>query len=194
MNAFFLLAVLSIFAATLIIARPLSDLSYPSLFPRGHYSSAPTGSLVVSKSPKADEYSTIQAAVNAVKAQGKGDHSIYINAGIFDEAVFIDEIQGSLTIIGATSKTGSYIDNQVTITHGNSQRNKASNDESATLRVLIDDFKMYYINVINSFGEGAQAVALSAKGSRQAYYGCLFGGFQDQFYPVTVHSFSPNAL
>jgi len=155
--------------ASLITARPLSNLSKTSIFPRGAYSVAPPGSLIVSKTPKVGEYNTIQAAIDAVKIKGPGDHSIYIDAGKYNEAVFVVDVKGSLAIYGATSNTGSYIYNQVTITQG----------KSATLRVHIDDFKMYYVNVVNSFGRGDQAVALSSIGNRQGYYGCLISGFQD---------------
>lgn len=174
--------VLCTIAASTAWAVPLSSSpSHASLLARG-YSSAPAGALVVSKSPRGGEYGTIQAAVDAIKTKGQGDHVIFVNAGTYDEAVFIEENKASsLTIIGVNDgKNGnSYVDNQVTITHGNSQKNKPSNDASATLRVHMDDFKLYNVNVVNSFGQGAQAVALSAKGNRHGYYACSFDGFQD---------------
>lgn len=75
---------------------------------------------------------------------------------------------------------------------------KPSNDETATLRVWTSNFKLYNVNVINSFGKGSQALALSANAAvsgktsphlpyfpiltknqspqGQGYYGCSFEG------------------
>jgi len=38
---------------------------------------------------------------------------------------------------------------------------------------------MYNINVVNSYGIGSQALALSAYGTAQGFYGCSFVGYQD---------------
>lgn len=53
-----------------------------------------------------------------------------------------------------------------------------SNDETATLRVKAANFKLYNVNVNNGYGQGSQAVALSAY-SESGYYGCQVTGFQD---------------
>lgn len=57
-----------------------------------------------------------------------------------------------------------------------------SDDASGTLRVHKDDFKMYNVNVKNTFGKGVQAIALSQYGSRVGLYGCGFYGYQDTLY------------
>lgn len=41
---------------------------------------------------------------------------------------------------------------------------------------------LYNINVVNSYRQGGQALALSAYGERQGYYGCSFYGFQDTIF------------
>jgi pectinesterase len=40
---------------------------------------------------------------------------------------------------------------------------------------------IYNINVANTYGEGHQALALSAYNTEQGYYGCQFTGFQGKF-------------
>jgi pectinesterase len=55
-------------------------------------------------------------------------------------------------------------------------------DASATLNVVSANFKAYNINVKNTYGSGAQAVALTANADRQGYYGCGFYGYQDTLY------------
>jgi len=57
-----------------------------------------------------------------------------------------------------------------------------SDDASGTLRVHKDDFKMYNVNVKNTFGVGSQAIAISQYGSRVGLYGCGFYGYQDTLY------------
>jgi pectinesterase len=71
-------------------------------------------------------------------------------------------LSGPLTIYGSTPNAGSYHSNQVIITAAESQMTKSGNDLTATLRVHTTNFKLYNVNVVNSYGEGSQAVALSA--------------------------------
>jgi pectinesterase len=75
--------------------------------------------------------------------------------------------------------TGSYKSNTVTITHTISSADAGSLDASSTVQVKSANFKMYNINVANGYGKGAQAVALTANGNQQGYYGCKFDGYQD---------------
>ena len=83
-----------------------------------------------------------------------------------------------LTIYGYTSDTSSYSGNQVTITASKSQKDGLNNDETGTLRVKANNFKLYNINVNNGYGKGSQAIALSAYAD-SGYYGCKFTGYQD---------------
>lgn len=78
--------------------------------------------------------------------------------------------------------TMKYSENQVTIQAGVSLAQAGSNDGSATFRVHKNDFKMYNINVTNTFGKGSQASALSQYGSRVGLYACAFRGYQDTLY------------
>jgi len=156
--------VYSIFLLVLVVLG-LSNCAYGT-----GRNSPPTGSLTVGPS---GTYKTISAAV---RAASKGD-TIFIYAGTYKEAVSITT--SGLTIYGQTSDTTSYTSNLVTITHGGSAANSGNDDASGTLRVHADTFAMYNINVVNSYGIGSQALALSAYGTAQGFYGCSFVGYQD---------------
>ncbi|CAK4032051.1 carbohydrate esterase family 8 [Lecanosticta acicola] len=138
--------------------------------------SAPDGALVVGSGA---DYTTIQDAVNALSTSSSDEQSIFIQAGTYKEQVYIKALSGPLTIYGYTTDTSSYANNNVTITYGLGLSDVDNDDETATLRVWTSDFKLYNVNVENSYGEGSQALALSANAKNQGYYACKFLGFQD---------------
>ncbi|KAK8070191.1 hypothetical protein PG994_006807 [Apiospora phragmitis] len=131
--------------------------------------SAPSGCITVAKS--GGQYSTIQAAVNALPG-ASSSRCIFIQPGTYTEQVLVDTSKGAgITFYGYTDATSGHAGNK-------SQADGLTNDETATLRVKAADFKMYNINVNNGHGSGSQAVALSAYAD-SGYYGCAFTGFQD---------------
>jgi pectinesterase len=141
--------------------------------------SAPSGCLVVSKSPTSGQYSTVQKAVDALSTTSKDAQCIFIGAGSYTEQVLVPSRSAQLTIYGYTSDTSSYGGNKVTITNNKSQASTGQgNDAVATLRVKANGFRLYNVNVANTYGQGSQAVALSAY-SDSGFYGCQFTGFQD---------------
>lgn len=137
--------------------------------------SPPKGALVVGKG---GQYETIQAAVDALQPTEK-EQTIFIYPGIYHEQVSIKSLPGPLKIYGYTSHRGSYAANQVTIVAGHSQKDKRTNDLTATLRVATSHFRLHNVNVINDFGKGSQALALSARNTDQGYYACSFIGYQN---------------
>lgn len=90
-------------------------------------------------------------------------------------APFIDACSRSFS-------TGSYKDNTVTFTSGQSSAQAGSLDASSTANIVSSNFAAYNINFANSYGQGAQAVAVTANGNKQGYYGCSFTGYQDTLY------------
>jgi pectinesterase len=119
--------------------------------------SPPAGALVVG----AGSYSTIQAAVNALKSTSS-EQIIFINPGTYNEQVTINKLTGPITIYGYTQNTASYASNTVTITAAHSLVDEATDDATGTLRVETTNFKLYNVNIINSYGSGSQALAISA--------------------------------
>ncbi|ESK83492.1 carbohydrate esterase family 8 protein [Moniliophthora roreri MCA 2997] len=119
------------------------------------------------------EFSKIQDAVQSLPNDGSSQ-VIYIYGGIYKEQVVITR-KGPLKIIGEANGA-------VTITQSKSAQQAASDEETATLRVHVDNFSMYNVNVKNTFGRArkdGQALALSTSGEKQAYYDCGFYSYQD---------------
>jgi pectinesterase len=139
--------------------------------------SPPAGSIVVPK-----DFKTIQAAVDHAQP-GK---TIFIEPGTYKEQVFVN--MKDITIIGSSNGDG-HSGNKVTISAGMAQdkQQTKNNDGTATLRAHGDNFKLYNVNVINTRGKGSQALALSAYGDNQGYYGCQFKGFQDTILSEKGH-------
>ncbi|KAK2037920.1 pectinesterase [Colletotrichum somersetense] len=163
-------------------------LAYVTVVLAASRTSAPNGCLTVTKSPGSGQYGTVQKAVDALSTSASGTQCIFIDQGTYNEQVLVPARTAQLTIYGYTADTSSYAGNQVTITAGKSQADGLNNDGTATLRVKAKNFKLYNVNVANSYGPGSQAVALSAYAD-SGYYGCQFTGFQD-----TVLSQSGNQL
>ncbi|KAF9880840.1 pectinesterase [Colletotrichum karsti] len=140
--------------------------------------SAPSGCITVKKSPGSGEFGTIQKAVDSLSTSASGKQCIFIDQGTYSEQVLVPARTAQLTIYGYTADTSGYAGNKVTITAKKSQADGLNNDGSATLRVKAKDFKLYNVNVANTYGKGSQAVALSAY-SDSGFYGSQFTGFQD---------------
>ncbi|KAI9158086.1 Pectinesterase [Paramyrothecium foliicola] len=138
--------------------------------------SPPSGCLHVAKS--GGTHTRVQAAVDSLSTTASGTQCIFINQGTFNEQVFIPKRTAQLTLYGYTTDTTSYQQNKAIITFNKDAASAGNNDKSGTLRVHSANTKVYNINVVNSFGKGSQAIALSAQAS-SAYYGCQFYGFQD---------------
>ncbi|KAM5344463.1 hypothetical protein ACJ41O_012999 [Fusarium nematophilum] len=136
--------------------------------------SAPSGAIVVSKS--GGDFSSLQAAVDSVSSS---DAVIFVQPGTYEEQVLIPDSVGALTIYGYTEDDQDYSKNEVTITHSLGADEAGNNDSSGTLRAKNNGLKVYNLNIANSRGKGVQAIALSAYGSEQGYYGCQFTGYQD---------------
>ncbi|KLU83158.1 pectinesterase [Magnaporthiopsis poae ATCC 64411] len=142
--------------------------------------SAPSGCIMVSKSGGAGNgrFTTVQAAVDSLSKSSSADQCIFIDKGTYNEQVLVSARKARLSIYGYSTDTSSHSGNGATITSSKSQKDGLSNDQTATLRVKAAGFRLYNVNVNNGFGEGSQAVALSAYDD-SGYYGCRFTGFQD---------------
>lgn len=140
----------------------------------------PSDILVVRQnSTNVGEFPTIQGALNALQDRTGLQH-IYIHGGLYNEQLVIN-YKHPLIVQGETDDPRTYIHNKVTVQIALSAKDAGNDSASATMNVLKHDFAMYNVNLINNYGNGTdtQALALSAKGSRQGYYGCSFSSFQD---------------
>ncbi|KAF3941105.1 Pectinesterase [Dactylella cylindrospora] len=135
--------------------------------------SPPSGAIVVAKS--GGQYTGLQAAIDSIGTSNTGNVVIFIQPGSYSGQVYINSnIQAKITIYGYTTNDQDYNQNQVTLVNS-----LGSNDASGTLRAHTDYFNVYNINIQNSRGSGVQAIALSAQGDYQGYYGCKLLGYQD---------------
>jgi pectinesterase len=148
----------------------------------------PAGAVVVRASgATSGQFTTVQAAVNSLPNDSSAQ-VIFIYPGTYTEQVYITRT-GMLTIYGSTTDSTSYTSNSVTITFSDSAAAAGSDDLSGTFRVHKDDFALYNVNLKNTFGVGSQALALSAYGTNQGYYGCGFYGYQDTLLAESGNQF-----
>ena len=160
-----------------------------SLEKRGARTTAPKGCLSVGSG---STYSTIASAIKAL-GSSKNDACIFIKGGTYKEQLTID-YAGALTLYGETADASNYKSNKVLITHGISSPAAGSLDASSTINIRVPNFKLYNINVENSFGNGAQAVAVTANADKLSFYGCSFLGYQDTLYVKTGTQYYSNCL
>lgn len=144
--------------------------------------STPSGCLTVKATgASSTEYSSLSDAITSL---GTGSSSstacIFLYAGSYNEQVVVKSYQGALTIYGYTNDSSSYANNQVTITHSENSTVAGSDEASSTVDSRLNNFKMYNINVVNSF-VGSQAIAFTSNGNQQSFYGCAFYGYQGAF-------------
>lgn len=150
-------AALCLFNLGLALAAPAQEIKRTT-----GRTSAPSGALVVGSGKT---YTKIQDAVDALSTSSTTAQSIFIESGTYDEQVTVPSLESALTIYGYTTDTSSYSSNVVTISSGLGLSDVSNDDETATLRVHTENFKMYNINVKNTRGEGDIALALSAYSS-----------------------------
>ncbi|CAG8962342.1 hypothetical protein HYFRA_00005398 [Hymenoscyphus fraxineus] len=160
-----------------------------ALVKRASRTSPPSGCLTVGGS---GTYSDINAALSAL-GTGTTAKCIFIYSGTYTvtEQIHIT-YKGPLTLYGYTTDTGSFEQNVVNFQRSLKSADAGSLDKSATMNVVASNFKAYNINFKNTFGKGAQAVAVCANGDRQGYYGCGFYGYQDTLYAKAGHQYYSN--
>ncbi|KAJ7601209.1 carbohydrate esterase family 8 protein [Mycena floridula] len=150
--------------------------------PENRRTTPPPGSLVVRAGTKAtNEFSTIIDAVNALP-NDSSTQSIFVFPGLYLGQVSITR-PGPLAIYGYTNDIFDYQQNEVTISSGINATSVGSNDLSASLRVEKDNFRLYNLNVKNTYGPGVQALALAQNGNHVGLYACAFFGYQDTLFP-----------
>ncbi|KAF1844091.1 carbohydrate esterase family 8 protein [Cucurbitaria berberidis CBS 394.84] len=145
---------------------------------------AASGTLVVSKNPGPCEYSNLTAAISALPNDSK-PYTIQIGAGTYVEQLSITR-KGKVTLIGASSFTNDYTQNQVRIEISNGVLTSAGQNEQTPVinaKKTYDNsgLAMYNIDFVNTYPQTTNTAALAADfyGANIAAYGCSFVGFQD---------------
>ncbi len=137
--------------------------------------------IIVSQTGKAD-FSTVQAALDAVPNNNKKPIIIFVKKGIYKEQITVDARKNFVTLIGEKK-------DEVTITYNNHAGTILPNGDTlntwtcATAFVYANNFSAENIHFENNAGFTAgQAVALRAEGNRLAFKNCRFTGFQDVLF------------
>jgi pectin methylesterase-like acyl-CoA thioesterase/polygalacturonase len=157
------------------------------LTPVAYAADTPSVTIKVSQGGDAD-YTTIQAAVNAVPDNSATPYVISIQPGIYTERLTIPAGKLHLSLEGADHDPR---DVKITSADYNQETNPLTGaaygtEGSATTHVKANDFTAEYISFENTFDKtrhpevtGTQAVAIAMEGDRQVYKHDVFYGHQD---------------
>ncbi|MBP9214450.1 MAG: pectin esterase, partial [Chitinophagaceae bacterium] len=128
---------------------------------------------------KPANFTTIQAAFDAVSANNTQPITIKVGNGIYYEKLVLDTRKNFVTLIGENKDS-------TIITYNNHARQVLANGDtintwnSASFFIYADDFTAKNITIENNAGFNAgQAVAVFAYGNRIAFKNCNIKGFQD---------------
>ncbi|MFZ4621634.1 MAG: pectinesterase family protein [Bacteroidota bacterium] len=140
---------------------------------------APTVKKIVAKNGSGD-YTTVQAAFDAVPANYTGKYFIFVKKGIYKEKLVLGQTKVNVTLIGEERDS-------TTLTFDDYAGKAGGTSTSYSTAIDADDFTAVNItfqNTVKNDGTFAdqQAVALRVNGDRQAYYNCRLLGYQDTYY------------
>ena len=126
------------------------------------------------------DYTSVQAAIDAMPENNLNQYLIYIKAGTYKEHVFIPLNKGHLSLIGEGSDRVIITDNKKS-----GGPDAIPVDKGATVVVHANDVVFQGISIVNSHGveanNGPQALALYAKGDRIAIDHCHIMSYQDTY-------------
>jgi pectin methylesterase-like acyl-CoA thioesterase len=155
---------------------------------QGHAEASPAAGVVLTVAKDGGQFTSVQAAVNAVPNNSATAYTISIAAGTYSESVVVPAAKLHLTLLGAT---GNATDVVIQDSRYAGQTNPSTGAAygtlgSATVTVLANDFTAEFITFSNAFNKnnhpgvtGTQAVALAMQGDRQVYEFDKFWGHQD---------------
>eukprot|EP00253_Pinus_taeda_P017179 PITA_17179 len=133
--------------------------------------------VTVCKNEGQGDFTTVQAAINAVPANNMHPVTINVKPGIYKEKVNIPEDKPFITLVGSGAKT-------TIITWNDTAHSSGGTYYSATVSVYASDFVARDITIENSYGPSGmtpddQAVALRISADRCAFYSCRLLAYQD---------------
>jgi pectinesterase len=132
-------------------------------------------------------FTSLQAAVNAVPDYRKKRTVIYIKNGVYNEKVIIPASKQFLALVGESAE-------KTVIAYGDWAQKKNILGEdigtsgSSTIYIYGTDFYAENISFSNTAGPVGQAVAAHVSADRSVFYNCRFLGFQDTLYTYAENS------
>ena len=130
------------------------------------------------------DYTTLQAAFDAVPQNYTGTYTIFVKSGIYKEKVLLDSNRVNVVLIGESKDSTiiTYDDYSGRVVNGVT----IGTSTSYSISIDVSDFTAENITFQNT-SQAAQAVALETNGDRQSYYNCNIVGFQDTYYSRGAH-------
>ena len=132
-------------------------------------------------------FTTVQAAINAIPDYRKKRTIVYIKNGIYNEKLILPASKQSVTFIGENVE-------KTIIAYGDWAQKKTILGEeigtsgSATFFVYGNDFSAQNITFQNTAGPVGQAVTAHVSSDRCVFYNCRFRGYQDTLYTYAEKS------
>lgn len=156
------------------------------------YAQSSQKKLTVAKDGSGD-FTTIQAAVNAVRDLGQWRVTILIKKGIYQEKLMIPSWKTKISLIGegrdqTIITNNDYSGKELTGARDAFGNTKFSTYTSYTVLVQGDDFSAENLTIENTAGKVGQAVALHAEADRCVIKNCNLWGNQDTLYAATAGS------
>lgn len=127
------------------------------------------------------QFATIQAAIDSIPAGGTVRHVVQIAPGRYEERVTLPKDKPFVTLRGADRST-TVITYKLGANQPGPDGQPIGTGKTGTVYLLARDCAAEDLTVENSFGQGAQAVALYANADRLVFRNCRFLGWQDTLY------------
>ncbi len=124
------------------------------------------------------DYTTVQAAIDAVPAGNRG--IIYISPGTYDENIYAGrkgDAPRFISLIGEDAST-TVLESSVSRGAGNESNTYL---DCAALNVFVDRFYAENLTIVNTSGDVGQAEALYTAGDAHVFKNCIIRGFQDTY-------------
>jgi pectin methylesterase-like acyl-CoA thioesterase len=134
------------------------------------------------------QYTTVQAAIDAVPANNTTRRTITIKAGTYREIVTIPSTKPYITLQGLGSSAS-----QTVIVNNHSSAGGYGTSGSATVFVNGHDFAAGNLAMSNDYGEGSQAVAVNVNADRSVFSNVRFLGNQDTLLLNGYRSYYTNS-
>ncbi|KUL29701.1 pectinesterase family protein [Actinoplanes awajinensis] len=134
------------------------------------------------------QYTTVQAAIDAVPANNTTRRTITIAPGTYREIVTIPSNKPYVTLQGLGSAAS-----QTIIVNNHSSAGGYGTSGSATVFVNGADFAATNLTLSNDYGEGSQAVAANLNGDRSVFDNVRFLGAQDTLLVNNYRAYVKNS-
>jgi pectinesterase len=148
---------------------------------------APKYDIVVAKDGSG-QYTSVQAAINAIPDSSTKTTVVYIRKGTYKEKIFLHRLKQHVRFIGEDKwQTILTYDDYAGKMDSTGQKSLGTKN-TGSFYVMADDFSAENITFENSAGPVGQAVAVVVYGDRAQFSNCRFLGFQDTLYTIGENS------